>query len=52
MKPAAFVLGLLVAVTADTHAAHALETELQVFAGGSLPVLHLPDWETLPYDVF
>ena len=44
--------GLLVAVTADTHAAHALETELGVFAGNELPILHLPDWETLPYDVF
>ena len=44
--------GLLVAVTADTHAAHALETELHVFADPGLPILHLPDWETLPYDVF
>ncbi|HQW81613.1 MAG TPA: CarD family transcriptional regulator, partial [Pseudomonadota bacterium] len=44
--------GLLVVVTADTHAAHALETELRVFADADLPVLHLPDWETLPYDVF
>ena len=44
--------GLLVAVTADTHAAHALEGELRVFADSSLPILHLPDWETLPYDVF
>jgi len=43
--------GLLVAVTRDTQRAHALEDELRVFAGG-LPVLHFPDWETLPYDVF
>jgi transcription-repair coupling factor (superfamily II helicase) len=43
--------GLLVAVTRDTHGAHALEQELQVFAG-DLPVLHFPDWETLPYDLF
>ena len=43
--------GLLVAVTRDTQRAHALEAELKVFAGG-LPVLHFPDWETLPYDVF
>ena len=43
--------GLLVAVTRDTHAAHALEAELQVFAD-DLPVLHFPDWETLPYDLF
>ncbi|RAO77595.1 transcription-repair coupling factor [Dyella jiangningensis] len=43
--------GLLVAVTRDTQRAHALEEELRVFAG-NLPVLHFPDWETLPYDVF
>ena len=43
--------GLLVAVTRDTQRAQALEAELKVFADG-LPVLHFPDWETLPYDVF
>ncbi|RDS81181.1 transcription-repair coupling factor [Dyella monticola] len=43
--------GLLVAVTRDTQRAHALEDELRLFAG-TLPVLHFPDWETLPYDVF
>ena len=40
-----------VAVTRDTQRAHALEDELRIFAG-HLPVLHFPDWETLPYDVF
>ena len=43
--------GLLVAVTRDTQRAQALEAELKIFASG-LPVLHFPDWETLPYDVF
>ncbi|GLQ45320.1 transcription-repair-coupling factor [Dyella lipolytica] len=43
--------GLLVVVARDTQRAHALEDELRIFAG-SLPVLHFPDWETLPYDVF
>ncbi|PWK91977.1 transcription-repair coupling factor [Fulvimonas soli] len=43
--------GLLVAVARDTQRASALEEELRIFAGG-LPVLHFPDWETLPYDVF
>ena len=43
--------GLLVAVTRDTQRAHVLEAELKVFAGG-LPVMHFPDWETLPYDAF
>ncbi|MDF3981199.1 transcription-repair coupling factor [Luteibacter sahnii] len=43
--------GLLVVVTRDTRSADTLENELGVFAG-DLPVLHFPDWETLPYDVF
>src|SRR5262245_17900620 len=44
--------GLVVAITRDTHTAHTLETELAVFAGEGLEVLHFPDWETLPYDLF
>ncbi|HXD51547.1 MAG TPA: transcription-repair coupling factor, partial [Burkholderiales bacterium] len=44
--------GVVVAVTRDTHAAHALEADLRVFAGADLDILHLPDWETLPYDLF
>ncbi|HJU07531.1 MAG TPA: CarD family transcriptional regulator, partial [Rhodanobacteraceae bacterium] len=43
--------GVVVAVTRDTHGARALEDELAAFAG-DLPVLHFPDWETLPYDLF
>ncbi|EIM00232.1 transcription-repair coupling factor [Rhodanobacter denitrificans] len=43
--------GLLVVMARDTQRAQALEAELKIFAGG-LPVLHFPDWETLPYDVF
>ncbi|MDX2300343.1 MAG: transcription-repair coupling factor, partial [Xanthomonadaceae bacterium] len=43
--------GLLLAVVRDTHGAHTLEQDLRVFAG-DLPVLHFPDWETLPYDQF
>ncbi len=44
--------GIVVAVTHDTHAAHALEADLRIFAGAGLDVLHFPDWETLPYDLF
>ncbi|MBO9663022.1 transcription-repair coupling factor [Dokdonella sp.] len=44
--------GLVVVVAPDTHAAHALEAELAVFAGGEVEVLQFPDWETLPYDLF
>ncbi|MBS0457673.1 MAG: transcription-repair coupling factor [Proteobacteria bacterium] len=43
--------GLVLAVARDTHAAHTLEADLRIFAG-DLPVLHFPDWETLPYDLF
>ncbi|MFA7321188.1 MAG: transcription-repair coupling factor [Dokdonella sp.] len=44
--------GLVVVVTRDTHAAHALESEIALFAGDGLEVLQFPDWETLPYDLF
>ncbi len=44
--------GLVVVVTRDTHAAHALESEIAIFAGDGLEVLQFPDWETLPYDLF
>ena len=50
--------GIVVAVTRDTHSAHALESDLRAFtqsgvdAGDAIDVLHFPDWETLPYDLF
>ncbi|MCB1745889.1 MAG: transcription-repair coupling factor [Gammaproteobacteria bacterium] len=40
-----------VVVTADASGAMRLEQELAFFAPG-LPLLALPDWETLPYDRF
>src|SRR5487761_2418515 len=43
--------GIVVAVTRDTHSAHALEADLRVFARDT-EILHFPDWETLPYDLF
>ncbi|MGH8215141.1 MAG: hypothetical protein ACREPZ_05575 [Rhodanobacteraceae bacterium] len=43
--------GVVVAVTADSRSARLIEDELQFFAG-DLQVLHFPDWETLPYDLF
>ncbi|WP_415879162.1 transcription-repair coupling factor [Methylomonas sp. TEB] len=43
---------LLVIVTPDTQTALRLEHELAFFLDNSLPILHFPDWETLPYDVF
>src|SRR5438445_5257356 len=49
--------GVVVAVTRDTHSAHTLETDLRALAGNAasidaVEVLHFPDWETLPYDLF
>ncbi len=38
-------------LTADSQSAERLQEELAFFAP-RLPVLHFPDWETLPYDIF
>jgi len=54
---------LTLVVTQDTASARRLETELNFFCGANaanqsqeaqqtLKVLHLPDWETLPFDNF
>jgi transcription-repair coupling factor (superfamily II helicase) len=43
--------GLVLVVTRDTHSAAALENDLRILAS-DLPLLHFPDWETLPYDIF
>jgi len=42
----------VIAIAPDAGCAHRLEAELAAFAGADLPVLHLPDWETLPYDLY
>ena len=45
--------GLVLVVVPDTPAAHRLEAELSFFLGaGGEEILHFPDWETLPYDLF
>ncbi|TVQ68836.1 MAG: transcription-repair coupling factor [Chromatiaceae bacterium] len=45
--------GVSLLITPDTQTAERLEQELDFFlAGENLPTLSLPDWETLPYDVF
>lgn len=46
--------GPLIVITTDTPSAMRMEDELQFFLSGSddIPVLLLPDWETLSYDVF
>jgi transcription-repair coupling factor (superfamily II helicase) len=44
----------LLAVVRDNHAAHQLELDLRTLIGADAmqPILHFPDWETLPYDQF
>ena len=43
---------LFVIVTPDNQTALRLEHELSFFLQDNYPILHFPDWETLPYDVF
>lgn len=43
---------LYLVVTNDAQTMLRLEHELRFFLGNQLPVLQLPDWETLPYDAF
>ncbi len=42
----------LLVITGTSREAEALHGELAFFAGPELPVLHFPDYETLPYDLF
>ena len=43
---------LFVIATPDNQTALRLEHELSFFLNDDFPILHFPDWETLPYDVF
>ncbi len=43
---------LFVIVTPDNQTALRLEHELSFFLNDEYPILHFPNWETLPYDVF
>ncbi|MEM1261809.1 MAG: transcription-repair coupling factor [Pseudomonadota bacterium] len=42
----------LLCVTTSQRDADQLERELADLAKGAVPLLHFPDWETLPYDTF
>ncbi len=42
----------LVVITDDVNQAHTLHHELSFFVSGQCKILELPDWETLPYDIF
>jgi len=44
--------GLSLIITADSHSADQLISELSFFSAGEANILSFPDWETLPYDSF
>lgn len=47
--------GPLMVVTPDAPSARRLEDEIRFFHGDTevhTPLVHFPDWETLPYDIF
>jgi len=45
--------GPVLVLTDDANTAHKLEIEARFFLSEhDLPILHFPDWETLPYDSF
>lgn len=39
-------------ITADVNHAQQLQNELSFFTSGKCKILELPDWETLPYDIY
>jgi len=39
-------------ITRDVNQAQLLQHELEFFVSGKCKILELPDWETLPYDIF
>jgi transcription-repair coupling factor (superfamily II helicase) len=44
--------GIVLVVTRSSHQSHLLEQDMRLFNDSSLPILHFPDHETLPYDPF
>jgi len=44
--------GIVLVVTRSSHQSQILEHDIQLFSDGSVPILHFPDHETLPYDPF
>ena len=44
--------GIVLVVTRSNHQSQLLEQDIQLFNDGSVPILHFPDHETLPYDPF
>ena len=44
--------GIVLVVTRSSHQSQILEQDIRLFSDDSVPVLHFPDHETLPYDPF
>ncbi|MFC1589225.1 transcription-repair coupling factor [Pseudomonadota bacterium] len=47
-----FKQGPVVVIVEDIAHADALTSEIKFYGSSSINIHHLPDWETLPYDVF
>jgi len=47
-----FTQGPVVVIVEDIAHADALTSEINFYASSAINIFHLPDWETLPYDVF
>jgi len=47
-----FDQGPVVVIVEDIAHADSLKSEIEFYGSSSLNIYHLPDWETLPYDVF
>jgi transcription-repair coupling factor (superfamily II helicase) len=44
--------GITLVVTRSSHQSQMLEHDIRLLGDGGLPLLHFPDYETLPYDPF
>ena len=42
----------VIVITGSVSEAHLLESAIEFFTPNNIPLLHFPDWETLPYDLF
>ncbi len=51
-KARSYTSGPVVVVVDDIAHADRLEAEIRFYSSNQLNIYHLPDWETLPYDVF
>lgn len=45
-------LGFVCIIVENSQLAYKLEQELKFYLNNDFPILHFPDWETLPFDTF